>query len=59
MFVQLFLCEIDKDQTLVPQEEEVEKLKWFSRKEFMNFYKEKKEEFPGSMKELMDFLGYK
>ncbi len=58
-FAQLFLCEINKDQELVPQEEEVEKLKWFSKEELLSFFKEKPEEFVGLGKDLMDFLGYK
>lgn len=55
-FAQLFLCEINKDQELVPQEDEVQKLKWFSKEEVLNFYKEKPEEFAGLMKDLIDFL---
>jgi len=58
-FAQLFLCEINKDYKLVPGENEVEKLKWFSREEVLNFYNEKPEEFPPLMEELIDFLGYK
>ncbi|MEI6580620.1 MAG: NUDIX domain-containing protein [bacterium] len=58
-FAQLFLCEISKDQELVPQEDEVQELKWFSKEEFMNFYKEKPEEFPSLIKDLIDFFGYK
>ena len=58
-FAQLYLCQISSKQILTPQESEVEKLEWFSKEEFMNFYKEKTEEFPGIMKDLIDFLGYK
>lgn len=58
-FVQLFLCEINKDQELVPQEDEVQELKWFSKDELLSFFKEKPEEFVGFGKDVIDFLGYK
>lgn len=58
-FAQLFLCEIDKNQELIPQEEEVEKLKWFSKEELLSFFEKEPEEFVGLGRDLMSFLGYK
>lgn len=55
-FAQLFLCEISRNQKLIPEETEVEELKWFSKEELLNFYKEKPENFVGLMKDLIDFL---
>jgi len=55
-FAQLFLCKISSDQRLIPDDKEVEQLKWFSKKELLDFFKEKPENFVGLMKGLIDFL---
>jgi isopentenyl-diphosphate delta-isomerase len=35
-FSQMFLCKIPRDYKLIPQESEVEQLKWFTKKELKN-----------------------
>jgi len=50
------LCKIPRNQKLIPQEEEVEQLKWFSKEELLNFYKTKPDIFVSLTKELVDFL---
>jgi len=55
-FAQLYLAQINSDSLLIPQESEVEQLKWFSEKELLDFYNKNPEIFPSIMKDLIEFL---
>ncbi len=55
-FAQLYLAQINSDSPLLPQDSEVEQLKWFSREELLDFYKKEPEKFPALMKDLIEFL---
>lgn len=58
-FVQLFLGKISKNSKLIPQESEVELLKWFSEKELLDYFDKKPEDFVDFMKDLITFLKIK
>lgn len=49
-FIQLFLGKVPIGQKLIPEEEEIEQLKWFSKEEFLDFYKKNSNDF-------VDFTG--
>lgn len=55
-FAQLYLGQIDSNSQLIPQESEVEQLKWFSKEELLDFYNKNPEIFPAIMKELIDIF---
>ena len=55
-FAQLYLGKVSKDQKLIPQESEVQQLKWFSVAEFKKYLSEKPDDFVGIMEEILLFL---
>lgn len=55
-FAQLYLGKVSRDQKLIPQESEVQQLKWFSVNEFKNFLKEKPNDFVGIIEDIVLFL---
>lgn len=55
-FAQLYLCTLHRDQELLPEEDEVEQLKWFTKEELLSFYRERPSEFVGLMKDILEFL---
>jgi isopentenyldiphosphate isomerase len=55
-FVQLYLGQVNSSYHLVPQESEVEKLKWFSKEELLDTYNKNPEMFVGSMKDFIELL---
>lgn len=55
-FVQLYNCIIPKDYKIMPQKEEVEQLKWFSKEELLYIYNKKPEEFVDFMKDLIEIF---
>lgn len=52
-FVQLYTCTIPRNYKLIPQEEEVEQLKWFSKEKLSDIYSKKPEEFVDFMETLI------
>jgi isopentenyldiphosphate isomerase len=52
-FVQLYTCMIPRSYKLIPQEEEVAQLKWFSKEELLDVYNRKPEDFVDFMKDLI------
>lgn len=55
-FAQLYLGKVSKDQKLIPQESEVQQLKWFSVYEFKKYLSEKPDDFVGIMEDILLFL---
>ena len=56
MFVDLFQGKISKDYKLLPQESEVEQLKWFTKEELFSAVRENPEAFTRDMKEIIDIF---
>ncbi len=55
-FAQLYTGQISHNHLLVPQEDEVEKLQWFTKQELLDFYNSEPEKFVGLMDELINLL---
>jgi len=56
-FVQWFFALVDKEvKEFTIQEEEVEKIKWFSKEELTNEFKSSPEKFLKNMKQIFDFF---
>jgi isopentenyldiphosphate isomerase len=55
-FAQIYSAQINSNSTLVPQDSEVEQLKWFSKEELLEFFKKEPEKFPALMKDLIELF---
>jgi isopentenyldiphosphate isomerase len=52
-FCQLYTAQIPRIEELVIQEDEVEQVKWFTKDELLEFFKEKPDNFVGAMKDFI------
>ncbi|MCF7831708.1 MAG: NUDIX domain-containing protein [Candidatus Pacebacteria bacterium] len=57
-FVQMYTAIIPRNTKLVPQEEEVENLRWVSKDELQKWFAERPEDFVGFIKDLTELFGY-
>lgn len=55
-FAQLYIGQIDSNHKLIPQLNEVEELKWFSKEELVDFYNKSPEFFVRLMKDLIELF---
>lgn len=55
-FVQLYSCVIPRNYKLIPQKEEVEQLKWFSKEELLDVYNKRPEDFVDFIKDLINIF---
>ena len=55
-FAYLFTGNVMRSQKLIPQETEVQQLKWFSITKFKNYLKEKPDDFVGIIEDIILFL---
>ncbi len=55
-FVQWFMATVDQNYPFKKQDEEVEALRWFTKKEILKLLKEKPEIFLSNFKQYSDFL---
>ena len=58
-FAQLYLGQINSSYKLIPQESEVESLKWFTKDELLKYFEEKPDDFVDFMNDLIEFLNTK
>lgn len=58
-FLQLYSCVISRNYKLIPQEEEVEQLKWFTKKELVDEYNKNPEYFVDFIKDLITIFKLK
>ncbi|OGI64373.1 hypothetical protein A2733_00135 [Candidatus Nomurabacteria bacterium RIFCSPHIGHO2_01_FULL_40_20] len=54
-FCQLYTAQIQRSTQLIPKEDEVEQLKWFSKQELGQYIKDKPDDFVGLMQDLKVF----
>lgn len=55
-FCQLYTAQIPRDTILIPQEDEVESLRWFTKEELNSMLEEKPEMFLGIFKDIKDLF---
>ena len=57
-FCQLYTAKIPRETKLIPEEDEVENLKWFTKEELKKYLDENPNEFVGLMQDLKFLLNY-